>query len=170
MAGVLLFEDFLGGPDQGRVESIFPSTQKTYTYDFDTNVSGYSYQLDHQTLIVDTVTFVRATGEPNFDGSKVIGYFPKVELDVEDYVNHDQAASGIVYVTIPAGLYTGPIVPDARKFVPITIVGFTWGTPAGQLLPPTIQTHRWIYINSWEPDVVPGDPTTDPDYISIASI
>lgn len=170
MAGVLLFEDFIGGPDNLHVQSIFPSTQKTYTYDFGKDVTGWTFQLDHQTLIVDSVTFVRSTGEPNFDNSKVLGYFPKEDLDSEIYVNTDNALDGLIKVTIPGGLYTGPIVPDARKYVPITIVGVTWSTPTGELLPPTIETHRWVLLQSWEPDVVPGDPTTDPEYISIASI
>jgi hypothetical protein len=58
-------------------------------------------------------------------------------------------------------MYTGPLVPDARKNVPITVVGVTWTTDD---TPTQTNTHRWAIVQSWEPDVVVGDPTTDAGY------
>lgn len=164
MAGVLMFEDFVGGPDNLHVESVFPSTQKTYTYNFGKDVSAWTFELDAQTLVVDTVTFVRQTGEPNFDSSQVIGFFAKQELNVATYINMSQAAQGIVKVTLPGGIYTGPILPDARRHVPITVFGVTWSTND---TPVQKETHRWVWLQSWEPDVAAGSPLTDAGYTSI---
>lgn len=165
MAGVLTFQQFIGGPDQVKVEAVFPSTQKTLQYDFKQNITGWTFEVDHQTLIVDTLGYDRFSGEPNFANSKIIGYFPKAEVS-NDNINVTQANQGHVNITIPAGMYTGPILPDARKNVPITVVGITWKT-AGSLN--NINTHRWVYIQNWEPDVVAGDPTlsTNPLYTAI---
>lgn len=157
MAGVLLFSDFLGGPDNMQLLSVFPSTQQTYTYNFGTNITGWTFELDHQTVVVNPVSFVRQTGEPNFDNSQVIGFFPKAEIDTATYVQVVNAATGVVKITIPGNLYTGPIIPDARSKVPVTIVGVTWNTAD---TPSQKETHRWALLQSWEPDVVPGDPTT----------
>ena len=75
MAGVLTLGQWIGGPDNVKVESTFPTSQKTYTYNFDQNITGWTFQLDYQTVVVDTITYDR-NGEPNFAASKVVGYFP----------------------------------------------------------------------------------------------
>ena len=166
MAGVLFFSDFIGGPDNLQIESVFPSTQQTYTYNFGVNITGWTFEVDQQTIVVDPVTFVRSTGEPNFDLSNVIGFFPKAEISSATYVTVVNAATGVVKITIPGGLYTGPILPDARSKVPVTRVGVTWITTS---TPPQVETHRWALLQSWEPDVTPGDPTlsTNPLYTAI---
>ena len=166
MAGVLYFSDFIGGPDNLQIESVFPSTQQTYTYNFGVNITGWTFELDQQTIVVNPVTFIRSTGEPNFDNSQVIGFFPKAEISSGTYVQVTDAAAGIVKITIPGGLYTGPVLPDARSKVPVTIVGVTWTTNS---TPAQVETHRWALIQSWEPDVTPGDPTlsTNPLYTAI---
>jgi hypothetical protein len=165
MAGILSFQQFLGGPDQVKCEAIFPSTQKTLQYNFGQNITGWTFEVDHQTLVVDTLAYDRFSGEPNFATSKVIGSFPKVEVSGSNIVVVN-AATGTVNITIPAGMYAGPIVPDARKNIPLTVVGVTWKT-AGALN--NISTHRWVYINNWEPDVTAGDPTTStsPQYTAL---
>lgn len=166
MAGVLNFQQFIGGPDQVKVEAQFPSTQRTMQYNFGQNITGWTFELDHQTIVVDTVAFDRNTGEPNFSTSRVIGYFPKVEIDVATYVSIVNTSTGLVNITIPANMYAGPILPDARKDVPLTIVGVTWKT-GGNIN--QIQTHRWVFIQNWEPDVTPATPTgsTNPLYTAI---
>lgn len=167
MAGVLTFQQFIGGPDQVKCEAIFPSTQKTLQYNFGQDITGWTFEVDHQTLVVDTLGYDRYTSEPNFASSTVIGSFPKLEVNAGN-INVVSATAGTVNITIPAGMYTGPILPDARKNVPITVVGVTWKT-AGTLN--TINTHRWVMIQNWEPDVTAGDPTlsTAPVYTALGA-
>jgi hypothetical protein len=107
----------------------------------------------------------RYTSEPNFAASKIIGSFPKAEVSAGN-INITNAALGLVNITIPANMYAGPILPDARKNVPITVVGITWKT-AGTLN--NINTHRWVYIQNWEPDCPVGDPaaSTTPLYTAV---
>jgi hypothetical protein len=162
MAGILSFDQYLGGPDQIKVESIFPSNQKTVIYDYDQNITGWTFSLDYQTLIVDQMTFNRNTGQPNFTSSQVIGYFPKQEIPASIVV--EDVLTGKVRVTFPAQMYTGAIIPDARLNVPITVVAITWGD---NNVPSQINTHRWALVQCWEPDVVPGDPTDSVGYTAI---
>jgi hypothetical protein len=165
MAGILSVQQWLGGPDQIKCEAIFPSTQKTLQYNFGQDITGWTFEVDHQTLVVDTLAYDRYTGEPNFATSKVIGTFPKVEVNSGN-INVTSASAGTVNITIPANMYTGPIIPDARKNIPLTVVGVTWKT-SGALN--NISTHRLAYINNWEPDVTAGDPTasTSPQYTAL---
>lgn len=164
MPGVLTFQQFVGGPDQVKVEAIFPSTQKTLQYNFGQDVTDWEFEMDHQTIVVDTMAYDRYTSEPNFANSAVIGTFPKVEINTTTYVAVVNATAGIVNVTIPAGMYEGPILPDARSNIPLTVVGVTWKDGS---TPQQINTHRWVYIQNWEPDVTPASPTTDENYTAI---
>jgi len=164
MAGVLNFQQYIGGPDQIKVEQIFPSNQKTFLYNFAQDITGWTFAVDYQTLVVDSVTFNRNTGQPNFTDSRVIGSFAKVEISGDSAPDVIDAAAGTVKVYIPAGMYTGPIIPDARQNVPITVVGVTWTDNA---TPAQINTHRWAFINCWEPDVTVGDPTLAVGYTAL---
>ena len=164
MAGVLSFSDYLGGPDNIQVEQIFPSTKRTFNYNFNTNITGWSWGLDAQTLVVNPVTYDR-NGIPNFSSSLVIGFFAKQELAVDTTtINIVNAALGTVNITIPANLYTGPIIPDARKNVPITIVGVSWTTAD---TPTQVNTHRWAFIQCYEPDVSIGNPILDAGFTAL---
>lgn len=154
MAGILSFQNYIGGPDSIQIEQVFPKNQKTLIYNFNQNITGWTFELDQQTLVVDTMTFNRNSGQPNFSTSSVIGFFPKAELTGN--VTVTDAALGLVNVTFPQNMYTGPIIPDARLNVPITIVALTW---TDAQTPAQINTHRWALVQCWEPDVVPGDPT-----------
>jgi hypothetical protein len=161
MAGVLSFSDYLGGPDNIQVEQIFPSTKRTFAYNFNQNITGWTWGLDAQTLVVNPVTYDR-NGIPNFSASQVIGFFPKQELAVDTTtINVVNAALGTVNITIPANLYTGAIIPDARKNVPITIVGVSWTTAT---TPSQTNTHRWAFIQCYEPDVSIGNPILENNY------
>jgi hypothetical protein len=163
MAGILNFDQYLGGADQIKIEQTFQKNQKTLVYNFNQDITDWDFELDQQTLVVDQVTFNRNTGQPNFASSKVIGFFPLEEL-TEDNVTVADEAAGLVNVTFPQNMYTGPIIPDARQNVPITIVALTWTDTS---TPPQINTHRFALVQSWEPDVVPGDPTADTDFTAL---
>jgi len=164
MSGVLSFADYLGGPDNIQVEQIFPSTKRTYQYNFNQNITGWSWGLDAQTLVVNPVSYDR-NGVPNFSSSLVIGFFPKQDLAVDTTtINVVNATTGLVNITIPGGLYTGPIIPDARKNVPITIVGVTWTTAT---TPTQVNSHRWAFIQCYEPDVTIGNPILDNSYTAL---
>ena len=164
MPGVLTFSDYIGGPDEVIAAQSFPSDQKSYQYAFGTDITGWTFTADYQTIVVDTVSFNRYTGEPNFTNSNVIGSFPKVELTGNSAPQVINATTGTVSLRIPAEMYTGPILPDARANVPVTVVAFTWENDETF---PTIQTHRWAFVQAWEPDVVIGNPTDDPAYTPI---
>ncbi|CAB4153667.1 hypothetical protein UFOVP635_17 [uncultured Caudovirales phage] len=164
MAALLDFGQYIGGNDNIQLEITFPSNQKTNIYNFGESVAGWTFYLDYQTVVASGVTYDRLTGAPNFATTTLIGTFPTGIIDVETYINILDEAAGIVAITIPGGLYTGAVVPDARSHNPITIVGITWTTTDS---PPKIQTHRWGLLQSWEPGVPPGDPVFESDYIPV---
>jgi hypothetical protein len=165
MAGVLTFSQYLGGPDNINIEQVFPSTQRTYSYNFSRSISGWSFSVDQQTIVVDQVSFDRNTGQPNFATSQVIGYFAKQQISTSSYIVITSQSAGTVNMTFPTNMYSGPILPDARQNVPITIVGVTWTDASA---PVQINTHRWAFIQCWEPGVTAGDPTLDTNYTPIA--
>lgn len=169
MAGVLNFSQYIGGPDQIEIIQSFPSSSKILTYNFGQDITGWSFVLEHQTLIVDPVAFDRNSGEPNFAASTVVGNFPLFSYSGEDVnavVRVSNTASGIVSVTHPAQMYNGPILPDARARVPMTVVSLTWTDATNQT-----NSHRYCYVQCWEPGVSSGDPTGEADYspITLAS-
>ena len=163
MASVLQFNQYIGGADNVQVEIVFPSNQKTYVYDFNQDITDWSFSLDYQTIIANQVSYDRYSGDPNFANTKIIGTFNAGTVDPTS-ISVINALTGKVAVTIPGNLYTGPIIPDARSHIPITIVSLTWMT---RETPPTVQTHRWALLQSWEPGVPVGDPVLAPGYIAI---
>lgn len=164
MAGILNFQQYVGGPDQVKVEQVFPSNQRTLLYDFAQDISGWSFSVDYQTIVVDEVTFNRNTGQPNFSNSRVIGSFAKQELTGDNAPDVVSASLGTVKVYFPSAMYTGPIIPDARQNVPITVVAVTW---SDNQTPANVNTHRWALIQCWEPDVTVGDPTLAVGYTAL---
>ena len=164
MPGILNFQQYVGGPDSVQVEQVFPSNQKTLIYNFGRDITDWVFESDHQTLVVDTVKFNRTTGQPNFGDSQVIGSFPKAEIAVPFAPEVVNAALGTVKVHLPAAMYTGPIVPDARINVPVTVFSLTW---TDNSTPAQINTHRWALVQCWEPDVIVGDPTTSTSYTAL---
>lgn len=160
-SGVLSFSDYLGGPDSIYAEAIFPSTKRTYNYNYNQNISGWTWEIDYQTVVINPISYDR-NGQPNFANSQVIGFFPKVEVTVNSSVlNVVNATLGTVNITIPGNRYTGAIIPDARKNVPVTIVSITWTTAD---TPTQINSHRWAFLESWEPDVAIGNPILENNY------
>ena len=164
MASLLDFSQYIGGQDNIQTEVTFPSSQKTVVYNFGQNITGWTFKLDYQTVVVDTISYDRNTGAPNFASSSIIGTFPGGVASTATYISVLSANSGTVSVTLPGGLYTGPIIPDARSHTPITIFGFTWTSNAS---PPQIDTHRWALLQSYEPGVTPGDPVLANNYTAI---
>lgn len=158
MAGILTLGQFLGGPDNVKVEGTFPSSQKTYSYNFDQNIVGWTFKLDYQTVVVDQIAYAR-DGEPNFANSKVIGYFPSGVISTATYISVVSSAAGTVNVTHPANLYPeeNGILPDSRQNVPLLVVSLAWTNNA---TPPVTNIHRIAKILAWEPGVLPVDPTT----------
>lgn len=168
MSGRLLdFKSYIGGADNVQMVEMFPSTQKTYNYDFGGNVASYTFEADYQTIVVDTLTYDRVTGDPNFTESTVVGYFANAEIGSGNIVTSD-ASNGIITLTIPSQRYTGNIIPDARANVPITVVSFKW-TDTGAT-PTTTESHRWAIIERYEPDVTPGNPRDEAGFTSLVTV
>jgi len=162
MAGFLEFSQFVGGADSLQTEQTFPSTQKTLLYDFGVDISSWNFLVEHQTVVADVISFDRNTGAPNFATSTILGYFPSGVVNTSTYVSVVNTST--VAITVPSNLYAGPILPDARSHTPITLVGITWTDNSS---PPQRDTHRWAFIQSYEPGVAPGDPILDPTYTAI---
>lgn len=167
MAGVLTFSQYIGGPDQLIMEQSFPSNQRSVVYNYSRDITGWSFQADYQTIVVDTVKFNRYTGAPNFADSRVLGSFPLEVVDPQSPLAPEiiNAAAGTVLVTFPADMYTGAIIPDARKNVPIVVFSFTWTTSS---TPPQTFSHRWALLQAWEPEVALGDPTAEADFTELS--
>lgn len=160
MSGRLLtFSQYIGGADNVKVIEMFPATQRSFTYNFGTDITNFSFKLDHQTIVVDTVAYDRNTGEPSFASSSVIGYFPTVSDVTSGNVNTISALLGTTQITIPSDRYTGQLLPDARTNVPITVFSVEW--TEDNRVPPVTSLHRWAIIERWEPGVTIGDPRSE---------
>jgi hypothetical protein len=176
MAGVLTISSYLGGPDNVQAEAIFPGDQKILQYDFPEAITSWGFKVTAQTIVVNPVTFDRA-GEPNFASSEVIGYFPVTTIaDTTDgststYVRPVNNVNGTINIVVPKNVYTGPILPDARQNVPITVIAVSWtGVVDGVTnTPAPTNTHRWAFIQSWAPGVTPGDPTDAAGFVAITA-
>jgi hypothetical protein len=146
----LTVSQYLGGSDNVKFIEKFPSEQKTFNYDFGANIANYSFELDAQTIVVDTLSYDRTTGDPNFTDSKVLGSFANVDIGAANVSNRSNAA-GTVNITIPSHIYpqTANITPDARTNIPITIFSVAW-TDSGTS-PTQTQAHRWAVIERYKP-------------------
>jgi hypothetical protein len=164
MAGLLEFSQYIGGSDNLQTEIAFPSTQRTVVYNFAQSITGWTFHLDYQTVVADTISYDRNTGAPNFANSQIIGFFASGNISTATNVQVISTSSGTVAITFPGGLYAGPILPDARSHNPITVVGVTWSDAS---TPKQINTHRWAFIQSWEPGVTAGDPVLANNYTTI---
>jgi len=161
MAGILTFAQFVGGADQLVLKQDFPSSRKSLVYNFAQDVTSWTFTADYQVIVVDTITYNTYTGEPNFTNSKVIGSFAKVEITGSEAPSVTNTSSGLVKYNLPQDMYTGGLIPDARKNVPIAVVSNTWETND---TPSQKSSHRWAIIQNWEPDVTIADPTLEAGY------
>lgn len=165
---VLSFKQYVGGADNVQVIELFPKSQKTFTYNFaNANVSGYTFSLDYQSILLDTVSYDNLTGNVNFTSTNVTGYFDNyTSANASTYIDTTSAATGVINVTIPSNRYTGNVLPNARANVVMTVASFEWQTDD---TPAQTDLHRWAIIERWEPQVTPGDPAdnTSPAFISL---
>lgn len=156
MAGRLLsFSQYIGGANNVVVAENFPSTQKTYQYDFPANIAQYAFSVESQTIIVDELTYNASDGQPNFTTSKVVGVYANVTVAAANVVPVSNA-DGTVNITIPKNLYAGPIEPDARANVPINVVSVSWNDAS--VTPNVSDSHRYALIQRYEPGVTVGNP------------
>jgi hypothetical protein len=164
MARLLSFANYLGQANNVQVIEMFPSTQKTMAYNFGGDVTNYTFEADYQPIVLDQLSYNSNDGEPNFTNTNVTGFFANAEVNPSNIVTTD-ANQGIIKLTIPAQRYTGPITPDARANVTMTVLSFKW-TNTG-VTPTTTESHRWGIIERYEPDVSPGNPTLSNAYIQL---
>ncbi len=162
---LLDFSQYIGGSDNVQVINLFPRSQKTFTYEFNTDVTDWTFTADQQSLVLDNIAYDRATGLPNFADSTITGYMnTATSIDPATYINETNQDVGVIYFTIPENRYTGQLLPNARKNPVMTVVSFEW---ANEATPPVKESHRWAIIETWEPGVTVGDPTVSANYIPI---
>jgi len=167
MSGRLLsFKEYIGSANNVQVIELFPRSQKTFTYNFGSDVSGYQFSADYQSLLLSDVTYDRVTGDPNFADTTVSGYFTNTTNVSPSNINNASAASGTVTLTIPENRYTGNILPNARANVVMTVLSFQWTTDDS---PVQQDLHRWAIIERFDPQVgkVPGDPADEANFVAL---
>lgn len=171
MSGRLLtFSQYLGGADNVKVIELFPSTTKTFKYNFNVDVTGWQFDTHYQTLLLDRVTYDRNTGEPNFTETQILGYWQeKPGLGgPADIRNDGPPSTGNMLWTLAPDRYTGQLFPNARDNVVMTIASMTWMMPnIGNSGGNDVESHRWGIIERYLPgDHMPGDPALDPGFIA----
>ena len=174
MSGRLLdFKQYIGGADNVINLEMFPSQTKTYTYDFVQNITNFTFNMDYQSLLLDTVTYDRTTGLPNFSETNVLGYFDNYTNltsagTMSDHYSIISAPDGEITITLPKDRYTGAIFPSARQNVVATIVSFEWSSPGATTVTEK-NLHRFLILERWEPGVEAGDPSqeTSPQFTAI---
>tara|TARA_R100001460_G_C3557616_1_gene175615 strand:- start:2680 stop:3186 length:507 start_codon:yes stop_codon:yes gene_type:complete len=167
MSGRFLdFKSYLGGANNVLFFEAFPRTQKTYTYNFGDDVSGYTFSADYQSVLLNTVAYNNITGEPNLTETTVSGYFTNTANISNSLITTTDAATGIVQLTIPQNRYTGNILPSTRANVVCTIVSFQWVTTDS---PVQQDMHRYCILERFDPQVgkVPGDPADETTFVSL---
>jgi hypothetical protein len=170
MSGRLLsFSQYLGGASNVKVLELFPDDQKTFTYNYGSDVSGYTFTADFQSILLSTLAYDRISGLPNFTDTTVSGYFTNVaDIDPATYIDDSTASSGLVKFTIPSSRYTGKVLPNARTNVVCTVVSFQWETGD---TPPQKERHRWAILERFDPKVGnnPGDPSLESNFVSLTT-
>ena len=163
---VLDAKQFLGGSDNVLNLELLPEQTRSFTYDFDANVSTYNFSAEYSTVLIDTLTYSVADGTPNYASSNVIGYFANIDGSgnsvstvPSDHIDDTNAATGVVVFTVPANRYgnNGFITPSARTNVVLTILEFKWTNTA--TTPNTVDSHRFTIVERYSPDRTPGDPS-----------
>ena len=171
MSRLLTFDTYLGGADNVQVVEMFPRNRAKYDYNFGAPVNSHVFSGDYQSIVIDTMT-TGGNDQPNFNASKVIGYFSEVGTISDDNIDTSRAADNIVRLIIPEDRYTGQLLPNADKNIVITIVSFQWTSVVSDWKtdvngPDSASTesnlHRFAIIERWEPGVEIGDPTEERD-------
>jgi len=97
----------------------FPSNQQTYNFSVAGGATAlWTATISWETLILDTVSYSsKASGYvPNVDSSQVVGYF--------EGGTSTQYTTGVI--SIPANMYTGPILPGGNFNVPTQHIDTDW--------------------------------------------
>jgi hypothetical protein len=130
------------------VQDHFPEQQLTVEYDInDLGYDGWVGTVSWQTLIIDRI--VRdADNTPDFSSSQVLGCFP----------SDSQAAIANGILQFPVDMYTGPILPAAQEYVPVTVVSFTFTRDED------IFSQQFLLIENWLPGREIANPINDPNY------
>lgn len=144
MAGILNYNRYLETLQTlTELGETFPSSQKTVTYYVGSPgiTAGWTATIEWKTLIVDSYTR-DSQGVPDFTQSQVFGYY--------DGGSQSQYSTGTI--SLPANMYTGPILPASDQNVPITVVNISWIRDS--------ETYdvNVALIQNWEPGVTIGDP------------
>lgn len=164
---VLDAKQFLGGSDNVLNVELLPEQTRSFSYDFNADVSSYTFSSEYSSVCVDTLTYSVADGTPNYASSNVTGYFANIDgagnsvgTVPSDHIDDGDAVNGIVVFTIPADRYAnnGFITPSARTNVVVTILEFKWTNTA--TTPNTVDSHRFTIVERFSPDRTPGDPTS----------
>jgi hypothetical protein len=158
------FSQWLGGGDKTQLLKAVPSARKILSYNFGVDVTGWTFATTYQTIVVDALATDRLTGEPNFANTTMIGAFPEVTIAGADEPAIIDALQGIVELYIPEDMYTGAIIPDKQKNIPIVVVGFSWTTAS---TPAEADNMRWGIIQNWQPLAPEGDPTLEVGYVPL---
>jgi hypothetical protein len=167
MSGRLLsFANYIGGADNVQVLEVFKDTASTFTYNYGVDISQYTFELSAQTLVVDSMTYDRTTGNPSFSTSTVKGSFANAEI-ASSNINRLSNADGTVNITLPGNLYSGNVLPDSRGETPITVVGVRW-TNTG-VTPNTVDEHRWALIHRYSPDSTLGKPSDTAGFTALTT-
>jgi len=164
---VLDAKQFLGGSDNVLNLELLPEQTRSFSYDFGTSVSNYTFTAEHSSVLVDTLTYNVADGAPNYASSAVTGYFANIDgagnsvsTVAGSYIDDTDAATGIIVFTIPPNRYAnnGWITPSARTNVVVTILEFKWTDTVST--PNTTDSHRFTIVERFSPDRTPGDPSS----------
>lgn len=170
MAGNLLsFKNYIGGSDNVQIIELFPRSQKTFTYDFGSNVSLYNFSADYQSIVLDSVTYDRTTGNPSLSTTNVKGYFTNYSTVSSSLIGNASASAGTVTLTIPANRYTGNLIPNARTDVVCTVLSFQWETND---TPVQKESHRWAIFERFEPESGKkpiSNISAEPGFVSLTS-
>ena len=144
MAGILNFSRYLETLQTlTELGNTFPSSQKTIKYYVGSpgTTEGWTATIQWKTLVIDQYE-VNGDGTPNFTNSRVYGYYNGGSMT--------QYSTGTI--SLPAYMYTGPILPASLVNIPITVVNISW--LRGQ------ETYdvNLALIQNWEPGVIIGNP------------
>lgn len=170
MSGRFLdFKSYLGGANNVLFLEAFPRTQKTYAYDYGSDVSGYTFTADYQSIVLNSVTYNNITGDPNLTDTTVSGYFTNTANVSASLIDTSAAANGIINFTIPENRYTGNLIPSTRSNVVCTIVTFQWDTDD---TPVQKDAHRYCILERFDPEVgkVPiSNIELEPGFVSLTT-
>jgi hypothetical protein len=152
MSGILNYKNYLNTLQTvTEVGNIFPNEQKTWTFSIEGGgQQGWTAEISWLTLVVDKINWDK-NDRPVFTDSNVFGYY--------EGGTASQFSSGVI--SIPANMYTGPILPSSDYWVPITVVNIKWSNSG------TTFANNLALIQNWEPGVQPESPVYGNDFIPI---